>query len=78
MEINVVFATDDGYARQTYIAMQSIIERGNCANKYVFWIICDKPKESLINCFMHINEKYANSEIHYLNCLIYTSPSPRD
>ncbi len=65
MEINIVFATDAGYARQTYIAMHSIIERGNCANKYIFWILCETQKEKFINCF-NMDREYPDCEIHYL------------
>lgn len=76
-EINIVFATDEGYARQTCIAMQTVIECGKTCNKYIFWILCEeKQKGDLTDYFTSINEKYVNCEINYLDTSGYFASVP--
>lgn len=64
-EINVVFATDEGYAMQTYIAMQSVMESGKKSNQYVFWIMCGK-RDDLAVYLEGLKDKYVNCVINYL------------
>lgn len=67
-EINIVFATDEGYAMQTYISMQSIMECGKHSDKYVFWIMCNKSQDiDLMRYFTELQENYTNCIINYLD-----------
>lgn len=66
-EMDVVFATDENYVKQTCVAMESILLVADAEDKYNFWIMTDREVERRNErYFVALEKKYRNCSVNYI------------
>ena len=75
--INVAFTIDNNYPIFTMLVINSILRNNTSNSDYTFYVIENNlTAKNKLKMQKYVNKR--KQTVEFINCLLYTSPSPRD